>query len=272
MVEMNLTLEAASRRRDADPLTVHFKLSSCLARESSLSQSASGQIIVTFGSGSPDALSSSRDEPPHMSDVSTHLFYKELAAVGYHYSKDFCVLRNLKRAESQACSTILLPKVEEGKYGLLLHPATLDVAFQTLIGASTAPGNGRLRSLLVPTSIGRIPLNPWLCAQVYGAHDSVDFNSVAVASKGNVISGDIEVFGPGTRSTILQVEGISTKPARASSAADDHQMFSNWVWGKMEPDTLLNDEKYGATEQESTVVAAMERIMYFYIKTCLGKM
>lgn len=271
LVEMNLTLEVDSPRRDAEVLIVQFKLSSCLARERSLSQSAGGQITVTFGPGSPDALPISRNEPPHMSGVSTDLFYNELAAVGYHYSKEFRGLRDLKRAESKACGAMILPKFEEGKYGLLLHPATLDVAFQTLIGASTAPGDGRLRSLLVPTSIGRISLNPWLCAQVYGARDSLNFNSVATASKGNVISGDIEVFEPGSRSTILQIEGISTKPARAPSAADDHQMFSNWVWDRLEPDTLLNDEQYRATEQERTVANDMERIVYFYIKRCLGK-
>lgn len=271
LVEMRLTLEVDSSRPDAEVSILQFKLSSCLARESSLSQSAGGQITVTFGSGSPDALPNSKDEPPHMSGVSADLFYKELAAVGYHYSKQFRGLSDLKRAESKACGTMSLPKFEQGKYGLLLHPATLDVAFQTLIGASTAPGDGRLRSLLVPTSIGRIALNPWLCTQVYGARNSVDFNSVATASKGNVISGDIEVFEPGTRSTMLQIEGISTKPARAPSAADDHQMFSKWVWDKLDPDTLLNDEKYRATEQERTVAHDMERIVYFYIKTCLGK-
>lgn len=271
LVEMNLTLEVDSPGRDAEVLILQFKLNSCLARENSLSRSASGQIAVTIGSGSRNALPKSRDEPPHMSGVGIDLFYKELAAVGYHYSKEFRGLRDLKRAESKACGTMTLPKFDEGKYGLLLHPATLDVAFQTLIGASTAPGDGRLRSLLVPTSIGRIALNPWLCAQIYGARDSVNFNSVATASKGNVICGDIEVFEPNTRSTILQIEGISTKPARAPSAADDHQMFSRWAWDKLNPDNLLDDEKYRATDQERTVANDMERIVYFYIKTCLGK-
>jgi hypothetical protein len=47
-----------------------------------------------------------------------------------------------------------------------MHPATLNVAFQSFIGAYTALGDRRLRSLLVPTGIARIALNPWVADRI----------------------------------------------------------------------------------------------------------
>ncbi len=177
----------------------------------------------------------------------------------------------MKRADSKACGILSLPKFENGRHGLLLHPATLDVAFQTLIGAVSAPGDGLMRSLLVPTSIGRIALNPWLCGLVEKSCDEVHFNSSATSTKMNSISGDIEVFEPRERSTLFQIEGISTKAASAPSAADDHQMFSKWNWQQLVPDKLLNDPKYSATEADREVTADMERIVYFYIRSFLDR-
>ena len=271
LVELNLALEVASEPAHIDHITALFRIDSCLSKEKGLSPTATGKIVITCGPSSSHALPAAQTEPPHMTKVSVDSFYKELAAVGYDYSKEFRSLCNMKRADSKACGILSLPKFENDGHGLLLHPATLDVAFQTLIGAVCAPGDGLMRSLLVPTSIGRIALNPWLCGLVEKNCIEVHFNSSAAATNMNSISGDIEVFEPRERSTLFQIEGISTKAASAPSAADDHQMFSKWNWQQLVPDKLLNDVKYSATEEDREVTADMERIVYFYIRSFLDR-
>ncbi|PMD41855.1 beta-ketoacyl synthase domain-containing protein [Hyaloscypha variabilis F] len=271
LVELNLTLEVDSEPTYINQIIAQFRIDSCLSKEKAMSPSVSGKIVITCGPNSSHALPSAQPEPPHMTKVGIDSFYKELAAVGYDYSKEFRGICNLRRADSKACGIMSLPNPESGSQGLLLHPATLDVAFQTLIGAVSAPGDGLLRSLLVPTSIGRIALNPWLCAHVQQSCDEVHFNSAGITSGMNSISGDIEVFEPRERSTLFQIEGISTKPAKAASAADDHQMFSKWTWDQLVPDKLLNDPKHSPTEEDREVTAAMERTVYFYIRSFLER-
>lgn len=49
---------------------------------------------------------------------------------------------------------------------LVLHPASLNVAFQTIVGAYSAAGEGggkHTRSLHVPVHVDRIALSPSVC-------------------------------------------------------------------------------------------------------------
>ena len=71
---------------------------------------------------------------------------------------------------------------------------------------------------------------------------------------------------------IIHTEGLSFKPFSPPSAADDHEMFSKWSWGQINPDTLLDDSKYHATEQDKKDVAVIEQIAYWYIKSFLASL
>ena len=268
LVELNLSLEVDLEPASIDHITALFRIDCCLSKENAMSLSTSGKIIITCGPNSSQALPTAQTEPPHMTNISVDAFYKELAVVGYDYDKEFRGLSSIKRADNQACGTMSLPK--SASDGLLLHPATLDVAFQTLIGAVSAPGDGLMRSLLVPTSIGRIAINPWLCGQVEQSCEEIHYNASGTASQMSSISGDIAVFDPRDKHVLFQIEDISTKAASAASPANDHVIFAKWDWDQLTPDKLLNKPKYAANDDDREVAAAMERIVYFYIKSFLG--
>ncbi|KAL7910362.1 putative polyketide synthase [Trichoderma velutinum] len=267
LVEMVLTLTVESPEGLNNQAVFTFGIDSCLARESSLSTSASGRVVLTLGPASPDALPTARDEPPHMGKVNIGSFYSLLSKIGYGYTKEFRGIRTMRRADSQSCGTIDWPNLEPS----ILHPAGLDVAFQSFIGAYTAPGDGRLRTLLVPTQIDRIAVNPLLAAQANKTGE-VEFNSATLPASEGRIGGDIEVFVSDTRSTVLQVEGLAFKPFSPPSAADDHNLFSELTWGPYRTATLLEQEEYRTTQKDTDATIVMERVTYFYVKLFLSQL
>lgn len=272
MIELDLTLTVDTKQASEDYAVYRFVINSCLARESGLTSSAAGTVAISYGAGSHETLPLPQAEPPHLNNVSIDRFYSMLDELGYGYTKQFRGVSSLRRGDSKAVGTIDFHRLADNYRNMVMHPATLDVAFQSFIGAYTAPGDRRLRSLLVPTGIGRIALNPWVCDQNHVLSNQVSFVSTSAASVGNTVEGDIEVFDPETNATMLHIEGLSFKPFSPPSAADDHEMFSKWDWAQLHPDSLLNEDKYRATEQDRKDVAVIERITYWYIKSYLASL
>ncbi|KAI5274298.1 hypothetical protein E4T47_02663 [Aureobasidium subglaciale] len=270
LVELNLSLVANSDKCTNNSLSFKFTINSCLARETSMSSSAAGTVVVILGPGSSDALPRSPAEPPHMNKVSIDRFYHMLDGIGYGYTKEFRGVSSIRRGDSKACGTIKFHRLEDNHRELAMHPATLDVAFQTFISAYTAPGDRRLRSLLVPTGIGRIAFNPWIASRIHSLSD--DLGYTATSSRGGRPAGDIEVFDPETRAPLIHIEGLSFKPFSPPTAADDHQMFSKWTWSQLHPDVMLDDERYHASDKDKAATEVIERITYWYIKTFLSSL
>ncbi|KAI3325573.1 putative polyketide synthase [Xylariaceae sp. AK1471] len=271
LVELNLTINAPSPKSEADQVVLDFTIDSCLAKESGLSTSASGQVVLSFGSASADALPHAQDEPPHLNKVIIDSFYSHLDGIGYGYTKEFRGITTMRRGDSKSRGTLNWPKLQDGDESLILHPATLDVAFQTFIGAYCAPRDRRLRSLLVPTHIDRIALNPRLAMEASEAGNA-HFLSTTLEAGMFKVGGDIEVFAPETRATILHIEGLAFKPFSPPTAADDHLMFNEWTWGPLTPDELLDSEEHRANQRSKDVTILMERITYYYVRTFLEEL
>lgn len=232
MVELSLSLSCDSLQTTDTYATYKFVINSCLARETRLSSSASGIVAVTYGPGSSDTLPARQEDPPHLNNVSIDRFYNMLSELGYGYTKEFRGVSILKRGDSKARGTLDFHRLEDNDRKLVMHPATLDVAFQSFIGAYTALGDRRLRSLLVPTGIARIALNPWVADRISASSNQlVGFISTSAASVGNAVEGDIEMFDPESGATMIHIEGLSFKPFSAPSVADDHEMFSKMGMG-----------------------------------------
>jgi acyl transferase domain-containing protein len=275
LVELNLSANMTSEPGEHGIVTLKFFIDSCLAKESELSTSAKGDIIITIAdkpssSGDDLILPPPEKEHPEMNKVNIKSFYQELDLMGYDYSKDFRCLQSMKRADGKAAGTFAFPKLQDTirDQPLLLHPAPLDIAFQTVIGAYSSPGDRRLRSLYVPTEIGRISLVPSLClsAADSGA-DELAFNTTNTYDKGDFLSGDITVFS--LDKTLFQVENIVFKPLSPPTPATDHRIFAKWSWNPLTQDKLLDNPAHWATEEDKKVIPIIERIVYFFVRSFL---
>ncbi|GAB1210906.1 hypothetical protein ATERTT37_000016 [Aspergillus terreus] len=282
LVELNLTADVSRNAGEAGSMTISFKIDSCLSKEGNLSLSAKGQLALMIGDVNSRTTSASdqhhlpppEEEHPHMNRVNIKAFYHELGLMGYNYSKHFRRLHNMQRADLRASGTIdFIPLMDEGNgCPLLLHPASLDVTFQTVIGAYSSPGDRRLRCLYVPTHVDRITLVPSLClATAESGCEKVAFNTINTYDKGDYLSGDIAVFDA-EQTTLFQVENITFKPFSPPDASTDHAMFARWSWGPLTPDSLLDNPEYWATAQDKEAIPIIERIVYFYIRSFLNQL
>ena len=271
MVELDFRLDVDSRESTDAYAVYSFTIVSCLARESGLSRSVAGTLAITYSTASPDALPATLGEPGHLNEVSTDAFYAMLEKVGYNYEKEFRGITSLKRGDNKAYGNIDFHSLDYGHGRKAIHPGTLDVALHSMIAAYTAPGDGRIQSLLVPTAIGRIALNPWVTDRMSVASHQVNFIATSLPGRaGTSMQGDLEVFDPETGATMLHVEDIGFKSTSPSSAADDHNMYTQWNWGPSTPDQSFDTTEKHATAQDKRLVAVTERITYWYISSILA--
>lgn len=264
MVEMTLSLDLDSKKSTTSCVMYAFAINSCLARETGLTRSVAGEIAVTYGPEIREALPAPTGEPAHLNDDGVDRFYDMLERVGYNYTGLFRGITDLKRGDCKSYGTMKYDILEDGEYTMVLHPSVLDVAFQSMIAAYTGAGSGRMHSLLVPTGIARIALNPWVAAKA--TPPQLSFTSTSITTGSTSMSGDIEVFDPDTNATMLHVEGIGFKPTIPPTAEDDHLMYTQWRMGPLHPDALFDEENKHATDQDKKEVEDIERVTYWFIK------
>ncbi|KAI8251965.1 beta-ketoacyl synthase domain-containing protein [Colletotrichum sp. SAR11_239] len=265
-----LTLTASVTCADDSQFELEFGIASCLSRESILSLSAQGRIVVTFGE--PVSLPAPGPAPPHANPVDIKLFYKELDSIGYDYSNNYRCVYSMSRSTSRASGHMAHPRLVDGSNTVVLHPANLDLAFQTVMGAYSSPGDKRLRSLYVPTRVGRIALVPGVCASTLDSLEGVRYNAANTYDSGNYLSGDIEVFDKETNAVLYSVEEMHLKPLTPPSASEDHRPFTKTVWGPLNPDKILDIERLWATEQDKEVIPVIERAVYYFVRKFLAEL
>ncbi|KAF1949749.1 beta-ketoacyl synthase domain-containing protein [Byssothecium circinans] len=268
MAELTLTASVASS--DDAHIELEFGIASCLSRESTLSLSAHGRIIVTLGE--PVSLPSPSPAPPHANPVDIKLFYKELGSIGYDYSNNYRCVYSMSRSTSRASGHMAHPRLVDGSNPIVLHPANLDLAFQTVMGAYSSPGDKRLRSLYVPTRVGRIALVPGVCASTLDSLEGVRYNAVNTYDGGDYLSGDIEVFDKETNAVLYNVEDMHLKPLTPPSGSEDHRPFTKTVWGPLNPDKILDIERLWAKEQDKEVIPIIERAVYYFVRKFLAEL
>ncbi|RYO81441.1 hypothetical protein DL762_007113 [Monosporascus cannonballus] len=269
MAELTLTAKVGD---NADRLALSFSIDSCLSRETNLSPSAQGQLIVTFGPDTPDILPAPKDVPPHANTVDTRLFYRELDALGYDYSKNFRCVYSMVRTGGRASGNMAHPRLEDGSHPIVLHPANLDLAFQTIMGAYSSPGDKRMRSLYVPVHVGRITLVPSLCSSTLKSLDGVHYNAINTYGGGDHLAGDVEVFDRASNAVLYHVENLVLKPLTPASISEDHRPFTKSVWGPLYPDKILDIKELWATEQDKQAIPIIERVVYFFVKKFLSEL
>lgn len=225
---------------------------------------ASGTIRIVFGSPNVAALSSTPAENYNMTSHDVDYFYSTLADLGYNYRGPFRMLSLLRR-KLNLSSAILdtYPQADTDKRSeYLVHPSTLDVAFQSAFLAYSAPGDGRLWSLQVPTRIACIRVNPHVCASS-GTQLPV---CAELDADSESLSANIDMFDHDGQHAMVQIEDLGMKPFAPATKADDRVMFTNVELGPYLPDgtTVVNNARPSAHEVDLANVC--ERVAYYYFR------
>ncbi|KAI1385651.1 uncharacterized protein F4822DRAFT_432506 [Hypoxylon trugodes] len=268
-VETLITLTVV-RHSQGQSIDAQFSCYTCLVAntgsEQELELTAKGTIKISVGTPDIETLPCTPLNVNTMSTIDTKRFYTSLSDLGYDYSGPFKTMSSLKRKLNQSSvlvDTYSYPEADPHIY--LIHPTTLDVAFQASILAYSAPGDGRLWSLHVPTSIQSIRVNPEVCVSLPTSGCQVPV-STRLYEEPESLKANIDVLDEGGQYGMVQIEGLTMKPIAPASKLDDRHLFSYTKWGVATPDGALALGDARPSAYESEVAIAAERIAYYYLR------
>lgn len=231
-----------------------------------LDLNASGKITALLGPPKIDVLPSNTGRELNMIAVDPDQFYNSLTKLGFGYTGPFRALGSLQRKMDVAMGEIQNPRSTDPAYNLLLHPATFDTAIQSIILAYCYPGDGRLWSVHLPTSIERIRINPALCENTAGREAVLHFKSTITSGRSTEIQGDVELYDTDGVNAIMQLEGLHTKPLGHAIPENDRTLFLETVWDTAEPIRELALLAQPDITAKAQLGFDIERVAFYYIR------
>ncbi|KAI0486471.1 hypothetical protein F4859DRAFT_528204, partial [Xylaria cf. heliscus] len=225
---------------------------------------ARGSLRLNLGDPSSSVLPSRPLNCIHLVDIDSKRVYNSLRHLGYGYTGPFQGLSTIKRRFGAASAVLVRPDYYAyDSTPLLVPPALLDSAFQSLFVAYSHPGDGMISTLHVPTRIGRVILNVDLMRNALQQDYSLSLESVLTPNQMTPIHGDVVIYQdtlgePGCG--IIQVEGLCAMPISGALDTDDRKLFEDVIWGPYEPNAKYVREN----TPDKVVGAAASQIVFRY--------
>ncbi|KAI4086619.1 MAG: hypothetical protein LQ344_007395 [Seirophora lacunosa] len=247
--------------------TADFSCYSCpgTGADQEMELMASGSVKIVFGIPSVAALASTPLDVSNMSSIDTDRFYASLGKLGYGYYDTFRGMSSLRRRLNQSSVQVgTYPYTDDDLAVYLVHPTMLDVAFQASMLAYSAPGDERLWSLHVPTSIGSIRVNPELCLSLPTSGTQVPV--CAVLADTEEFYASIDLFSEDGQQGMVQVEDLTIKPFAPATKADDRRLFSHTLYDVAAPDGASIVRDIRPSTEEIELASVCERVCYHYLR------
>ncbi|KEY71796.1 hypothetical protein S7711_06548 [Stachybotrys chartarum IBT 7711] len=250
------------RRQEKSHITATFNYSAAIGKhDDKLHSLAHGSVYVSLDTPSTTALPTPNTKPTNMLKVKAEDFYNSLSQLEYDYSGPFVALSDLQRK----LGTVTGYVADVDETNLLVHPAMLDAAFQTVILAASAPDDGRLWSMHIPNRIRRVRVNPSLCAKL--RQQGTPLALQAFQPKGTLsLTGDVDIFAQDSEYAMVQVEGLECVPFSPATVDDDRVMFSSTTWGPAYPDASTTIPSGSVTDGHYEIAYSLERAACFYLR------
>lgn len=266
-VDTILSLKIVEQGTDADELV--FAYYSDSGKDSgAMTKNANGKLRVIKGAASKDTLPAPHVREGLYQDLEWERFYMATSELGFGYSGPFQSLANTSRRLGEAFGTLGVPEAEINEASALsIHPATLDCAIQSIMLAFSYPGDGRLRTIYLPTKVDRLRINLAYCREsTVNSGAQLPFYSSMADNGGADLSGDVEIHSVDSSHTIVQLQGLHATPLDPASSENDANIFSELTWGPEIP-TGTNVTWEGAEYADDLDLSfAMEKVAYFYLR------
>ncbi|KAI0402025.1 putative PKS-NRPS protein [Xylaria palmicola] len=254
--------------RSADKITARYTFIAEDVRSGSfdLHEKASANVVVYLGEASSDALPPRPEAESLMIDVHEDRFYDAVGGLGFGYTGPFKALNRLQRKMDLAHGYIAHPEPTPGFDRLLVHPAPLDAAIQSIILAYCFPGDTRLRTIHLPTGIDTIRFNVPLCESApltdTPFKSSVPTGGIELSD----INGDSDIYlEDGT--TLVQLQGLHTTPLVPPTPDSDLSLFTAFQWGPLLPRGQRLALEGADAVTERALFEDLERVAYYYLRT-----
>lgn len=256
----------SSPSADDEHITANFAAHSTTRKETGqLIQNCSGHVRIKLGHAKSSMFPERCPTPTDTAAVDVDRFYQVLRdEFGYVYEGPFRGLTRIHRKMGYATASIQCHAFESKSTRLLFHPGMLDSALQGLNAAYSAPGDGRLRSIVAPTSCERVTLVPSLCG--INMDEQVEVDCIITDSREGSISGDVDVYSAGCAQKVIEIEGMRFSPFSAATSKDDRLLFQEVIMAVDNPDADIVFDNRRSTPQEHQRGLDAERVAFFYLK------
>jgi len=259
-IEVLIRLSDICHPRD-DRLQAKFTYSASLGTEE-MTLVAEAELQIAFGECSETTLPRRAPMPPHMVSVDSERFYGLVATLGYRFEGSFRSLSTLKRKlGTSVCAVKSAPRDAFGP-PLLVHPAEIDGAIQSLILAYSYPDDDQFLTMHLPTSISSIRINPILCRSM----TNMFVDSKLEVHKSPGFLGDVNLYTNDSRCAAIQMERIELLPLGAATVRDDRKVFSKYHWVKNSLDGELAASDTPVSKYYVEISTALERISTYYLR------
>lgn len=249
-----------------DTLLASFSYFSALGKDSTGTKlNASGRLKVVYGTASVKTMPPRPPPEIDMIDVPQERFYSTLNDLGYGYTGPFRALSSMKRKLGKASGVVARPVADQSA-ALIVHPAMLDAAIQSVMLAKSWPGDGRLWSLHVPTTIDRICVNISLCTSSPNQETFHPFNTALDDGMDSGICGDVDIYSEDGAFAMIQMEGMRAVPLDSGNSAKDRQLFSGMIWNFAAPNGEAAAWDGRATSDDYELAYVLERVAHFYLR------
>ena len=222
-----------------------------------------GKVTLSVGTPAQDALPARVEPNLPMEPVDLTRLYSHISQIGLDYSGLF-LTDSVKRRLNMA--TVTAKRLDDSKLGV--HPATLDACFHSIFAAFSWPGDGRLWTSYLPTSIASVRVS-MACPKSHTYADKAilaDCHLTEGSSKN--IAGDIDVFCAEHGHAQIQVRSLNCTSFTQPRPQDDRALYAQNVWKK---DLASGLETPAAARivhmsDHSRMAELFERTAYFYLR------
>ncbi|GCB19394.1 nonribosomal peptide synthetase 14 [Aspergillus awamori] len=243
-----------------------FTVESASQGDLSLRLNVESFIEVELGGSIPDKLPLlEHDQYYNINEQNAERFYSEMQMIGYHYSPPFRGISSIHRRLNFAHGTLIDQSGDAWEDQLILHPGMLDTAVQTIIVAYSAPQDGRLWSLHVPTRIASIEFNPHFAFSRTSKQELIRWESNVADQAASVIEGSFHLLTQDRKHSFLQAEGIVLSPFSPAQAQDDNQLLGHMEWQPAIPNADMEAAK-ASSALDSSVTGDVERMALYYLR------
>ncbi|SPO07536.1 related to polyketide synthase [Cephalotrichum gorgonifer] len=234
----------------------------------SMSRNAHGNLRITLGTPSPDVLPSPYKSDREFLDLDPERFYNTVGEIGLGYGGPFKKIVEARRRSGESSGVIQTPDEEDqGDIPLIIHPGTLDCAIQSIILAYSFPGDGRIQSIFLPTSIDRLRVDPSGLANRKGPTASkLPFFANITSDEPTDLSGDVEIYSEDSSTTLVQLQGLRTTPLTPPAPSNDLQLFFKTSWHPDAPTGNPGLWERGSKSYDYDLAFAQERVAYYYLR------
>lgn len=282
-VETLFTATVLSGGGGSDTLRASFSYYVCANPSSdAMVRTCSGSLAVQLGAPetgalppreAADAVSSAAD----LVAIDRDQMYALFADIGLDYSGAFRGVVASSRCLGFAAAAGRWPRESLGTSSdaYLVHPAVLDVAFQTLFVARAHPSSGQITSALLPSRIDRVSINPAvrLEAGSGAAEVTADIKTWVVGQTSSSLRGDLDIYDAASGETLLQVEGLDTRMVGEPDASRDRPVFAKTVWARDASLALADPVRDAGVDTELLrLTEALERTALFYVRKLLAEL